>query len=212
MDDKLGPFSSLFRPLPKFPFNINFKALQIRDLIDPTLSSWKALAINSLFDPMSAQAILRTHISTKIVPTYIWTPTSGKFSIALAHSFITDSSTNVSSSLIRPQFWNSIWKLNLNDRLRLFLWKIAWNILPMKERLGQLFNVNPNISCPFCKIADNSLQHLFFGCIFARVVLRHSFWPLNSTRFNFSFIVDWIKLIISPTNSLGIPMVDCHKF
>ena len=25
-------------------------------------------------------------------------------------------------------------------------------------------------------------------------------------------MLDWIKLIISPGNSLGIPLVDCHKF
>jgi hypothetical protein len=25
-------------------------------------------------------------------------------------------------------------------------------------------------------------------------------------------MVDWIKLIISPCNSLGIPLTDCHKF
>jgi hypothetical protein len=114
-----------FRPLPKFPSNRNPRALLIRDLIDPTLSSWKAPAINSLFDPISAQAILKTRISTEFAPAYFWTPTSGKFSISSAYSFITGSNTNNSISPIRSQFWNSIWKLNLNDRLRLFLWKIA---------------------------------------------------------------------------------------
>jgi hypothetical protein len=156
-----------FRPLPKFPSNKNFKALLIRDLIDPTLSSWKALAIKFLFDPISAQAILKTRISMEIVSAYFWTPfTFGKFSVSSAYSFITGSNTNASISPIRPQFWNSIWKLNLNDRLRLFLWKITWNILPTKERLGQLFNINPDFSCPLCKIADDSFQHLFFRMYF----------------------------------------------
>jgi hypothetical protein len=105
-----------------------------------------------LFDSISAQAILKTRISMEIVPTYIWTPsTSGKFSMSSAYSFITGSNTNAFASPIRPQFWNSLWKLNLNDRLRLFLWKIAWNILPTKERLGQLFNVNPDFPCPLVK-------------------------------------------------------------
>jgi hypothetical protein len=132
--------------------------------------------------------------------------------VSLAYSYITGSNTNASTSPIRPQFWNSIWKLNLKDRLRLFLWKIAWNILLTTEWLGQLFNVNPDFPCPLCKLADDSLQHLFFGCIFAKIVWRHSFWPLDSTQFNFSSMVDWIKLIISLFNSLGIPLADCHKF
>ena len=182
-------------------------------MIDPSLFSWKASAINSLFDPILAQAILKTRILAETVPAYLWTPsTSGKFSMSSAYNFITNFNTNASSSLIRPQFWKSIWKLNLNDRLRLFLWKIAWDILPTKERLGRLFNVTLNISYPFCKIANDSLQHLFFGRIFARVVWRHSFWPLDSTKFNFSSMVDWIKLIIPPTNTLGIPLKDCHRF
>ena len=182
-------------------------------MIDPSLLCWKAPAINSLFDSILAQVILKTRILADTVPAYLWAPsTSGKFSVSSVYNFITDSHTNASSSPIRPQFWKSIWKLNLNDRLRLFLWKIAWDILPTKERLGHLFNVNPDFSCPLCMLANDSLQHLFFECIFARVVWRHSFWPLDSTKFNFSSMVDWIKLIISPTNTLGIPLEDCHRF
>ena len=81
-----------------------------------------------------------------------------------------------------------------------------------KERLSQLFHVNSDISCPLCKVADDSLQHLFFECIYARVVWRHSFWPLDSKLLNFSTMSDWIQFIISSGNSLGIPMMDCHKF
>jgi hypothetical protein len=92
------------------------------------------------------------------------------------------------------------------------LWKFALNVLPAKEQLSQLFHVNSNISFPLCKVADDSLQHLFLECIFARVAWRHSFWPLDSIVLNFSFMLDWIKLIISPGSSLGIPWVDCHKF
>jgi hypothetical protein len=79
-------------------------------------------------------------------------------------------------------------KLNINDRARLFLWKIVWNILPTKEQLSHLFLVNSDLSCPLCKVANDSLQHLFFECIYARVVWRHFFWPLHSTLFNFSTI------------------------
>jgi hypothetical protein len=187
-----------FRPLPKFPSNRNPRALLIRDLIDPTLSSWKVPAVTSLFDSFSAQAILNTRIAMELAPTYFWTPsTSGKFSVSSAYSFITGSNTNTSISPIRPQFWTSIWKLKINDRLRLFLWKIAWNILPTTERLSHLFNVNLDLSCPLCKIVEDSLYHLFFGCTLARIVWRHSFWPLDSTKFNFSSMVDWIKLIIN---------------
>jgi hypothetical protein len=91
--------------MPKFPFNRNFQALQIRDLIDPILSRWKAPAIYSLFDSNSAQEILQTRISSKIDPAYLWTPsTSGRFFASSAYKFTTASSSNISSSSIIPQF------------------------------------------------------------------------------------------------------------
>jgi hypothetical protein len=52
------------------------------------------------------------------------------------------------------------------------------------------------------------MHHLFSNYIFAWVAWCHSFWPLDSTTFNFSSMSKQIELIIS----LGIPMVDHHKF
>jgi hypothetical protein len=56
------------------------------------------------------------------------------------------------------------------------------------------------------------MHHLFFNCVFTRVAWRHSFWPLDFAAFNFTFMVDWINIIISTGSSLGIPLVDHHKF
>jgi hypothetical protein len=61
-------------------------------------------------------------------------------------------------------------------------------------------------------VADNSLHYLFFDCIFARVAWRHSFWPLDSTAFRFFSMSEWIGSIISSGSSLGIPLVDHHRF
>jgi hypothetical protein len=121
------------------------------------------------------------------------------------------------SSITDPQslpihFWKSLWKLNLNDRLKLFLWKIAWNILPTKDRLSQFFPINSDHSCPLCKVETDFMHHLFFNCVFAKVAWRHSFWPLDSAAFSFTSMVDWINIIISPGCSLGIPHVDHHNF
>jgi hypothetical protein len=67
-------------------------------------------------------------------------------------------------------------------------------------------------ACPLCKVAFDSLHHLFFECHFAQVVWCQSFWPLDSTVFRFSTLAKWIQLIISLGSSFGIPLVDQHKF
>jgi hypothetical protein len=84
-------------------------------------------------------------------------------------------------------FLEKLWKLNLKDRLRLYLWKIAWNILPTTSRINSILpSPNRLPECSLCKIDDDSLHHLFFNCIIARFVWRHSFWPLDSSAFNFN--------------------------
>ena len=126
-----------FKPGPKFPLNKNLLSFLVRDLIDPTLGTWKASAILNLFDSVSAKEILKIRISVDSGIDYIWTPsTSGKFTVSSAYRLLSAVSSNNASPSTFPQFWKSIWKLNLNDRLRLFLWKIAWNILSTKERLS----------------------------------------------------------------------------
>jgi hypothetical protein len=145
------PTIPFFKLGPKFPLNRNFPSLQIRDLIDPIRNCWKATSVNALFDSLSAQEILKLRISTVPESYYIWTPSSfGRFSTSSAYAFITAYASNTTSSSISSHFWKSIWKLNLNDRLRLFLWKIAWNILLTKECLGQLFPISDSL-CPLCK-------------------------------------------------------------
>jgi hypothetical protein len=202
-----------FKPGPKFPLNKHLPALLVRDLIDPNLAIWKTSAIHNLFDSISAIEILKIRISDEIGTDYLWTPsTTGKFTVSSAYRFISEVSSNNAASSNSPQFWKSLWKLNLNDRLRLFLWKIAWNILPTKERLSQIHITTDENACPLCKVAFDSLHHLFFECHFARVVWRQSFWPLDSTAFTFTTLTEWIQLIISPGSSFGIPLMDQHKF
>jgi len=110
-------------------------------------------------------------------------------------------------------FWKSLWKLNLNDRLRLFLWKIAWDILPTTFRINSILPSSNRLPiCLLCKLGDDSLHHLFFNCIFTRFVWRYSFWPLDSSTFNFISMTNWVQQIFSPWTFLNIPLSDHHKF
>jgi hypothetical protein len=112
-----------------------------------------------------------------------------------------------------PRTSANFWKLNLNDRLRLFIWKAAWNLFPTMEWLNAIFSSLDSVAvCPLCKGGEDSIQHLFFKCIFARVIWRHSFWPIDSLSFNFTNMLDWIKVIISPGATLKIPKEDHYRF
>jgi hypothetical protein len=84
---------------------------------------------------------------------------------------------------------------------------------PSKARLKSIFTISPVESlCPLYRTEEDSLSHLFFRCIFARVAWRSSFWPLDSLAWSLLSLPDWIIGIIHPFSSLGIPLADTHLF
>lgn len=179
-----------FGPAPRYPSHHVLPSLLISDLFHPDSLQWRSPLINSLFEEESAKAILELKISANHRASYIWTPsTSGRFTtnsayLAIIHNSLPDLSCHQSS------VWKELWKLKLNDRLKLSLWKIAWNILPTDDRLKFFQPVYCLKLCLLCQAAEDSLHHLFFKCDIARVVWRNSPWPLDSTVFNFPSMMD----------------------
>jgi hypothetical protein len=112
-----------------------------------------------------------------------------------------------------PIIWKSLWKLNLTDRLKLFLWKIAWDIISSKIRINAVFPIPiADLVSSLCNVEEDSLNHLFFRCVFARIAWRSSHWPLDSLKWSSLNLPNWIKGILSPHQSFGIPPDNTHLF
>jgi hypothetical protein len=132
----------------------------------------------SIFYAPSVKEIQKIPISS--VPS--WTPSAnGNFSTSFGLKLINNPIVASSLAPLEPHVWKLLWKLKLNARLKLFLWKIAWDIFSSKARISLILQIPPSDSlCPLCKSEIDSLHHLIFRCIFARVAWRQSFWPLVS--------------------------------
>jgi hypothetical protein len=187
-----SPSPWLTHPLPN---------LLVSDLFfsDPILSipAWNLPLLNYLFDENTIREVLKTNFSPNSQNFYIWTPAAnGLFSTKSAHRLISSQRSNPPNSPLTASNWKLLWKLNLNDRLRLFLWKIAWDIVPSNSRLNTIFSIpKANLVCPLCKVEEDSLSHLFFNCFFARISWRLSPWPLDSLKWSALSLPDWIKEI-----------------
>lgn len=59
--------------------------------------------------------------------------------------------------------------------------------------------------CSLCHMEMESLEHLFFTCLIARVIWRESPWPSNTMVLGDLSNVDWVKIILDPAPYLGIP-------
>jgi hypothetical protein len=100
----------------------------------------------------------------------------------------------------------------MHHRLRLFLWKMIWDIIPTKIRISSSIpNSTIDTSCSLCSFRTDSILHLFFSCPIARVVWRNSFWPLDILAIRISSMESWLDLILHP-GKIGIPSSDHHLF
>jgi hypothetical protein len=203
-----------YRPSPRSPNSRYLPPLSISDLIMPGTRCWNKRLLSTLFDPVSAMAVGRLPISNESQKGYLWIPyASGRFSTSSAYLSILNNDFTGSHLSPVSSFWRDIWKLQLTDRLRIFIWKIAWNIFPTTQRLQSIIPTHrPDASCPLCKGGPDSLRHLFFHCHFAIVVWRLSPWPLDSTTLDSPNLCDWVQVILYPEALLHIPSLELHHF
>jgi hypothetical protein len=127
--------------------------LIVSDLISPN-GQWNHPLLVYLFTTSCVKEILKIPISHNLSSSFLWTPSSnGLFSSSLAYRLISSPIISFNLSPLESRSWKDLWKLNLNAKLTLFLWKIAWNILPSKSKLKTIFHIPPSESlCPFCNI------------------------------------------------------------
>lgn len=60
-------------------------------------------------------------------------------------------------------FWGLIWGSDLPERLKLFLWQLASNVLPTKKVLASMLG-RGDILCGLCGQKEEELLHLFKYC------------------------------------------------
>jgi hypothetical protein len=154
---------------------------------------WNQHFLYVIFDHFFVDAISHLPISQAANPSYLWAPScSSRFTTNSAYLAILNDEFTWTSFHSPSSIWKDIWKLQLTDRLRLFLWKIDWDILPTKLRLESIIPAyRPDTPCLLCKTGPYSIRHLFFHC-------------------HYAILCDWIRIILSPGANLLIPRSEHH--
>ena len=57
--------------------------------------------------------------------------------------------------------WKKIWKIRVPERVKMLIWRIATNTIPVKEVLGQRVELDSQ-ECVLCQDGQESISHLFF--------------------------------------------------
>lgn len=95
------------------------------------------------------------------------------------------------------KIWRGLWKLQIPEKVKVFLWRALNGCLPTKCNL-RTRSIETDEVCPFCRVDKETTAHCFIHCIFAR-----SCWDVvcpevnvdNLLTFNgwFTYVFDNLK-------------------
>ena len=128
--------SRVISPQKNFPNNSRVCAL-----IDEDNRCWLEDIIYDEFLPHEADAIMRLPLSLEATDDkLIWAETqSGHYTTKSAYRVLLRkakvSCPGTSNPMAHKQFWNEIWSLNIPNKIRHFIWRVANDSLPTKKNL-----------------------------------------------------------------------------
>uniref|UniRef100_A0A803QEQ9 RNase H type-1 domain-containing protein n=1 Tax=Cannabis sativa TaxID=3483 RepID=A0A803QEQ9_CANSA len=166
------------------PFNFigRDNSLQVADLITQH-RQWDLTAISANFGQADIDRILS--IPLAIYPSddmLIWNGTnSGNYMVKSGYYFASSLAelNDPGSTFSSENWWTKFWKLHLPSKLRIFVWKVYHNVLPVAAELNRK-HIAESPFCPLCKMQRESINHALFLCSRAKEV-----WSLSHLHLNF---------------------------
>jgi hypothetical protein len=155
-DNNMRPFTSIKANPPQL----------VSKLIDETSASWNEAKIHEFFLPMDVLAIMSIPLSTRRQADFIaWNFDSrGIFSVRSAYRMMVnlkisrenyfEGNTSSSSSGADEKGWTTLWKTPVPSKLRVFLWRLAQQSLPIADLLHHR-HMSTTSTCHICGEVDS---------------------------------------------------------
>ncbi|WVZ67661.1 hypothetical protein U9M48_016710 [Paspalum notatum var. saurae] len=149
---------------------------KVSELIDPVTSSWDEQLIRDTFWSEDVQEILTIPVDTDATDWPAWHfDSTGNFSVKSAYKLAVhirdrdlgkdaSSSTAATVSGNNDEFmWHKLWQLKLPNKMKMFIWRLAHNSLPVRRNLVRR-GVKTDTICPMCHRLVEDCGHVFFRC------------------------------------------------
>lgn len=142
--------------------------MKVRELFIPGEKQWDESKVNSIVTTVDAKAILAIPIPKSQVPDRIaWAfSPDGKYSVKSGYKYWHDRFSDCKHE-VSSQGWAKLWKLEVPHKIRVFLWKICRNNIPVRYIMRRK-GVQTSIICPMCLNDVEHLLHIFLDCSFAK--------------------------------------------
>lgn len=159
-------FDQATRHLPQ---NRQHKNLLIRDLKGPIEGTWDIECLINLFGHQLCMQIIgniQPPSDNRGNDVIIFKPAkNGIYSVKHAYNQLSGSHRGIS---VYKDLWKAVWKRGkVVPRVRLFVWKLAQNGLPLAKTIASRTSQGEPI-CANCLQGDENSIHMIFDCPFAR--------------------------------------------
>lgn len=162
--------------------------LKVRDLFCAVSLEWKADRVREVCDVASAEAILHMPLPRRNEQDSAHWTLSADSSFPVKNVYLDIlHSRSPPLAIISPDEWKLFWRLKLPDRIKHFLWRVAWNSLPVRALVARVIRkAPPNFTC--CQLCGSNMETLSIYSLLARLLNVFGVWPLGLLIWGFWLI------------------------
>ena len=160
--------SSTTHPRIEAQVVLGFEDLKVFALIDPAMKKWDLSMLNGLFTTQEVELISSIPLCPNVVEdVVVWpfTP-SGNYTVRSGTRFLTTDQAPyqpVVTAQLENEVWTLIWSLNVQSKVRNFLWRSCHNAIPVKQNLKRRHILYEDV-CELCKLESKSVVHALWDC------------------------------------------------
>uniref|UniRef100_A0A803NX31 Reverse transcriptase zinc-binding domain-containing protein n=1 Tax=Cannabis sativa TaxID=3483 RepID=A0A803NX31_CANSA len=171
---------------------IREKGVRISSLFTPKSGGWNREALETWFLPgLVKDALEVPRLPLVAKDELFWkSAPDGLFSVKRAYL------ARTRDRGLLETLWSALWKVSGPERIKIFLWRLARDILPFGCRIQRIFGNSSQ--CVLCNSGEDSALHLFFHCDFAVQVWRSGPWGFCSDSMAFDDNLDLVKWLVNP--------------